>query len=149
MKQLFRFQMMTVLLLLVSRALLAQSKIDDIVGVWLTGGKEPAKIQVYKSDNKYYGKIVWLQNPHTNGKPKVDSKNPDKNKQQQQIMGLVILRNFIFDNGEWNDGNIYDPQSGKTYSCNLSLAGNDILKVRGYIGLPALGRTETWTRSAL
>src|SRR5688572_2852441 len=135
MKKLFSYQMITVILLLASRTLSAQSKVDDIVGVWLTGGKEPAKIQVYKKDNKFFGKIVWLQNPDTNGKPKVDSKNPDKNKQQQQILGLVILQYFKFDDGEWNDGNIYDPQSGKTYSCNLSLTGNNTLKVRGYIGI--------------
>jgi len=41
----------------------AQVKADDIVGVWLTGGKEPAKIQIYKSGPKYYGKIAWLKNP--------------------------------------------------------------------------------------
>ena len=90
-----------------------------------------------------------MKNPDKNGQPKVDSKNPDKNKQNQKIIGLVILQNFKFDDDEWNDGKIYDPESGKTYSCNLSLNGNNTLKVRGYIGISLLGRTETWTRTVL
>ena len=65
------------------------------------------------------------------------------------FIGLEILRNFKFDNDdEWEGGKIYDPESGKTYSCNMSLTGNE-LKVRGYVGVSLLGRTETWTRTNL
>jgi uncharacterized protein (DUF2147 family) len=142
-------QVIMFILLLTGVQLSAQTKADDIVGTWVTAGKEPARIQIYKSTEKYYGKIVWLQNPVTNGKPKVDSKNPDENKRGQQILGLLILQNFKFDNNEWSDGNIYDPQSGKTYSCNITLDGGNTLKVRGYVGIPAFGRTETWTRYSL
>jgi uncharacterized protein (DUF2147 family) len=136
-------------LLLSGTALTAQTKADDIVGIWLTAGKEPAKIQVYRSGDKYFGKIMWLKNPEKDGKPKVDSNNPDKNKQGQKIIGLQILQNFKFDDNEWNNGKIYDPESGKTYSCNLSLNGSNTLKVRGFVGVSLFGRTEIWTRSML
>jgi len=126
----------------------AQTKADDVVGVWLTAGKEPAKIQVYRSGDKYYGKIVWLKYPEKDGKPRMDSKNPDKSKQSQQVIGLVILQHFKFDDDEWTDGDIYDPESGKTYSCTLSLKEKNILKVRGYVGISLLGRTEIWNRSS-
>jgi len=136
--------------LVVSILLLAQVKTDDIVGVWLTSGKEPAKIQIYKSGQKYYGKIVWLKNPLNNGKPRFDANNPDKSKRNQPIIGLNILWGFEFDgDDEWTNGKIYDPESGKTYSCILSLKNNATLKVRGYVGLSLLGRTETWTRTSL
>lgn len=127
----------------------AQTKADDVVGVWLTAGKEPAKIQVYKSGDKYYGKIIWLKYPEKNGKPRTDIKNPDKNKQTRSVIGLVILQHFKFDDDEWTDGDIYDPESGKTYSCTLSLKEKNILKVRGYIGISLLGRTEIWNRTSL
>ena len=142
-------QLLTLILLLFSIHLSAQTKGDAIIGIWLTSGKEPARIQVYKQGNTYYGKIVWLKNPTTNGVAKVDSKNPDKSKRSREIIGLVILNNFSFDDEEWSGGKIYDPESGNTYSCNLSLKDNNTLKVRGYIGISLLGRTETWTRSAL
>ena len=139
-------QIITVVLLLAGISLSAQTKADNIIGVWLTGGKEPARIQVYRSGDKYYGKIVWLKYPEANGGPRLDKNNPDKNKQSQRIVGLVILKDFRFENEEWNDGSIYDPESGKTYKCKLSLKDNGTLNVRGYIGISLFGRTETWVR---
>jgi len=37
-----------------------------------------------------------------------------------------------------------DPENGKDYKCRITIADDGTLKVRGYIGLPALGRTQTW-----
>jgi uncharacterized protein (DUF2147 family) len=126
----------------------AQNKADDIIGNWLTTGKEPAKIQIYKSGEKYYGKIVWLKTPTTNGKPKVDNNNPDKAKRNNPVIGLVILIGFKFDSDdEWQGGDIYDPESGKTYSSYLYLKDINTLKVRGYVGISLFGRTETWSRT--
>ena len=83
---------------MISSIISAQASADDIAGVCLTGGKEPAKIQVFKSGDKYYGKIIWLKYPEENGKLKVDSNNPDKIKRSNQIVGLIILK------GSWFDG---------------------------------------------
>ena len=140
---------LSIISILIVLSLQAQTKTDDIVGVWLTGGNKPAKIQVYKSGDKYFGKIIWLKYPEENGRPKVDSKNPDKNKQSQPIIGIVILKNFKFEEDEWNDGKIYDPESGKTYSCIISLKEKNVLKVRGYVGVSLLGRTEFWNKTSL
>ena len=126
----------------------AQNKVDDILGIWLTGGKEPAKIQIYKTSEKFYSKIIWLKNPTENGKPRVDANNPDKGKQNNRIIGLVMLKGFRFDgDDEWKGGDIYDPESGKTYSSYMYLKDNNTLKVRGYVGISLFGRTETWSRS--
>ncbi|HJS55428.1 MAG TPA: DUF2147 domain-containing protein [Chitinophagaceae bacterium] len=131
-----------------SLAAVSQSKADDIVGTWLTGGKEPAKIQIYKTGEKFYGKIIWLKYPTGNGKPRTDGNNPDKEKRNNPIVGLVILRDFRFDgDDEWKGGDIYDPESGKTYSCYMYLTNKNTLKVRGYIGLSIFGRTEIWART--
>jgi uncharacterized protein (DUF2147 family) len=126
----------------------SQNKADDIIGTWLTGGKEPAKIQVYKSGEKFCGKIIWLKNPTENGKQRMDGNNPDKAKQSNPIIGLVMLTGFKFDgDDEWKGGDIYDPESGKTYSCYMWLKDKNTLKVRGYIGISLVGRTEIWTRT--
>lgn len=126
----------------------SQNKADDISGIWLTGGKEPAKIQIYKSGEKFYGKIIWLKNPTENGKQRIDGNNPDKSKRSNPIIGLVMLTGFKFDgDAEWKGGDIYDPESGKMYSSYMYLKDKNTLKVRGYIGISLFGRTETWTRS--
>jgi len=126
----------------------SQNKADDIIGTWVTGGKEPAKIQIYKSGEKFYGKIIWLKNPTENGKQRVDGNNPDKEKRSHPIIGLVMLTGFKFDGDEeWKDGDIYDPESGKTYSSYIYLKDVHTLKVRGYVGISLFGRTETWTKT--
>lgn len=121
---------------------------DAVIGTWLTGS-EKAKVQIYKDGSKYYGKIVWLRNPtYEDGKPKMDRHNPDKAKQTIPLMGLNMLKGFVFDEDQWNDGTIYDPENGKTYSCKMTIRDGTKLDVRGYIGISLLGRTETWFRVA-
>jgi uncharacterized protein (DUF2147 family) len=135
-------------LILLSNFSKAQNKADDIVGNWLTAGKEPAMIQIYKAGEIFYGKITWLKNPTENGRPRVDGNNPDKLKRNNPSIGLVILTGFKFDgDDEWEGGEIYDPESGKTYSSYLSLKNRNTLKVRGYVGISLFGRTEIWTRT--
>jgi uncharacterized protein (DUF2147 family) len=120
---------------------------DAIEHTWYNSEKT-AKIQVYKAvDGRFYGKIVWLEEPNRDGKPKVDFRNPDKAKQNNPVIGLLILKGFKKDEDDgYEDGTIYDPKNGKTYSCKITRNGNE-LHVRGYIGFSLIGRTETWTRA--
>jgi uncharacterized protein (DUF2147 family) len=128
---------------------LAQKNADDIVGYWLTAGNEQAKILISKSGNTYTGKIVWLKNPTKDGKARTDINNPDKAKRNLPIIGLTILQGFKFDgDDEWEKGSIYDPENGKTYRCYLYMKDKNTLKLRGYIGISLIGRTETWTRTS-
>lgn len=117
------------------------SKGDAILGVWTNPAKD-AKFEIYKKDNKYYGKIIW----GTGGDTK-DSKNPDLKLRNRDLVGLTILKSFVFE-GEniWDDGSIYDPKDGKTYSCKLTLTSPNQLDVRGYVGISLFGRTEIWTK---
>ncbi len=120
-------------------------KADDILGKWTNPSGE-GQVLIYKKDNKYYGKLVWLKIPDRDGKPKMDIHNPDKALQTRPELGLELLNHFTY-NGEdeYEDGTIYDPKSGKTYSCKMTLNSNT-LKIRGYVGISLFGRTEAWTR---
>jgi uncharacterized protein (DUF2147 family) len=123
---------------------------DDILGTWLNEDKD-AHVNIYKENNKYYGKIVWLKNPidEETGKPKLDDENEDESLRTRPVMGLLLLRDFEFDgDDEWEDGRIYDPKNGKDYKCYIEFEDDtkDLLKVRGYIGISLLGRTTYWTR---
>jgi uncharacterized protein (DUF2147 family) len=119
---------------------------NDVLGKWLNKDKN-AHIQIYKKGNTFYGKIAWLEESLNNPKkPLLDEQNPDERLRARPILNLEILQNFRFNNGVWEDGTIYDPKSGKTYSCKISLNGNDKLDVRGFIGISLIGRTDTWTK---
>lgn len=124
---------------------------DAIIGKWLNQ-EGTSHIQIFKATNgsfagKYYGKIVWLKEPLKNGKPKVDDLNPNPAKRSVPLMNLQILKDFVYDadDKEWEDGTIYDPKNGKTYSCYMTLEGAK-LNVRGYVGVSMIGRTSVWTR---
>jgi uncharacterized protein (DUF2147 family) len=123
----------------------------DITGIWMTESKE-SMIQVYKTNNKFYGKIFWLKFPNDpeTGKAKLDKKNPDLKLRTRPILGLQIVNDFIYNasDKEWKDGTIYDPKSGSTYNCKASLTDHNTMKVRGYIGYAwmGLGRTEIWKK---
>lgn len=119
---------------------------DPIEGVWLNE-EGTGQVRIYKAKNsKYYGKIHWLKEPVRDGKERVDENNPDKAKRNEPLMGLLLLKGFEKDgDDEYDDGTIYDPKNGKTYSCVMTLKG-DQLNVRGYVGISLIGRTTTWTR---
>jgi len=116
---------------------------DEILGVWLNQVKN-AKIEFYKSGNKYYGKVVWLKDPsNVNGTPAVDENNPNKSLKTRLVLNLVIIKNLTYKNGKWSGGTIYDPLVGKTYECSFWMEG-DKLKLRGYVGW--FYETKTWTK---
>ena len=121
---------------------------DAILGEWLTEeGK--AKVEIYSCEDSYCGKIVLLKEPkNPDGTNKRDINNPDENLRSRTIVGTNILTGLRYEGeGEWEDGEIYDPESGKTYSCRLELEDQNTLEVRGFIGLSLLGRSQTWTRT--
>lgn len=123
----------------------AQNK-DAVLGKWLSASSE-GQIEIYKRSDKYFGKLSWIKEPNDEkGKPKLDQKNPNASLRNKPLLGLEILKEFVFEGGKWTDGTIYDPQTGKTYSCILSLKENGQLNIRGYIGISLIGRSESWRR---
>jgi uncharacterized protein (DUF2147 family) len=106
---------------------------------------------IYVEAGKLNAKIVTLREPLTpGGRVKTDIHHPDASKRSRPIIGMVFMTGFTpAGPGKWDHGTIYDPQSGKTYSCTMELEGADTLKVHGYVLLPAIGRTEIWTRGDL
>lgn len=124
-------------------------KADDILGFWLTEEKTGV-IEIKKNTkNEYYGEIVWVKDVHTGKiKDKKDVNNPDEKLRERSILGMKNTWGFKFDgDDEWEDGNIYDPKSGKIYSAKMELEDNgQKLDLRGYVGVPLFGKTTEWTR---
>lgn len=121
---------------------------DAIIGTWLVQDGT-AKVKIEKSNGKFFGKLVWIKSLHDKGgQPLLDTKNPDKSLQSRPQLGLKLLENFAYDSDNvWTDGTIYDPDSGKTYSCKITMKNNETMEVRGYVGISLFGRTDTWKRS--
>jgi uncharacterized protein (DUF2147 family) len=127
---------------------------DSILGVWYTQDRD-AKVQIYKCADRYCGKIVWLEEPNyppgskegIPGTPKIDINNPNPRLKAVPLLGLTFMRGFAYvGDSEWKDGTLYNPEKGKTYRGQISLASPDQLNLRGFVGISLFGRTSTWTR---
>ncbi len=134
---------------------------DEILGQWYTEDNESIVVVVNKA-GRYYGTIIWLSEPNypaeepdgDAGKPKRNKNHPEKAHQKEPILGLQVLKDFGYNAADkaWDSGTIYDPNNGRTYKCVIRFQedpkGIDgkSLHVRGYIGIPTLGRTTIWYR---
>ncbi len=125
----------------------AYSQTKDIIeGRWLTAAGD-SHVLIYEKGGKFFGRLIWLKNPaDSNGMPRLDKNNPNAGLSKRPLIGSEILRDFSFIDGVWEGGSIYDPKTGKTYSCIISLASRNKINVRGYVGFSVLGRTENWLR---
>jgi uncharacterized protein (DUF2147 family) len=138
-------QMVLFILLFAFQSLMGQNG-DDIIGLWASN-EVNVRIEVFKEGNTYKGKIVYLKDPKdSSGKPKTDVKNHDPKLRNRPLMGLVILENLKFENGEWAHGKIYDPETGGYYKCYVTMKNKNELHIRAYMGFSLFGKTIDWYR---
>lgn len=118
-------------------SLWAQSDADKIIGYYYIVDPDTHQgSQVYISKNPqkgtYEGRVVWKQ-------------VPDK------YVGYLFISDFVYDkeDKEWNHGYIYHPVKNNKYKAYLKFESPTRLKVRGYIGVPALGKSMYWTKETI
>ena len=92
---------------------------------------------------KLCGTIVKLTGPRSGADPR-DANNPDPALRTRRILGLPILTGFTACQKDWR-GQIYDPNSGKTYRSIVKIGKNGTLEVQGCVG--PFCRTQVWTRA--
>ncbi len=130
-------------LLLLTGNLLAEPA--AVEGRWLTQEKD-GWIRIAIVDGKLEGSIAGAP-PGSPSEKEFDDLNPDPELRGRKLDGLTIMTGFVYEgDGRWKDGKVYDPNSGKTYKCTVTLLDANSLKIRGYIGVSLFGRSETWTR---
>ncbi len=118
-----------------------------VTGRWKTIDDKTQKplsvVEIYEQNGRYYGKVVEIFNPEDRKRRCEKCPGADKNK---PLLGLVVLKDLEKDGNEYKNGTILDPKQGKFYRCYITPQSRDKLKVRGYIGISALGRTQYWHR---
>jgi uncharacterized protein (DUF2147 family) len=120
------------------------------VGLWKNvddvSGKPRALIRITESNGVLLGKIEKVfPAPNEDPNPKCDKcEGANKN---APITGLAMLSGLTKDGEEYVGGQILDPENGKVYRSKVRLTDNGKkLSVSGYIGVPMLGRSQTWVR---
>jgi len=111
-------------------------------GRWLTEPRDGIIEVSVSPEGVLEGRIVGGNHPG-----RLDEKNPDPAMRGHELRGQVILKGMAWQGeGRWSGGTIYEPDTGRSYKCNVELLADGTLKVRGYIGFSLLGKSQVWTR---
>lgn len=136
------------LLLLAAMPVAGAGAVD---GCWLVESGDGV-VQLRSDAGVLHGRLVGLADPvyrpdeagGTPGAVRTDRENPDPALQKRPLAGLPLVEALVRNGERWEDGRIYDPQTGRTYSVNARLEDDGRLRIRGYVGTPLLGRTTHW-----
>jgi uncharacterized protein (DUF2147 family) len=113
-----------------------------VLGRWLTHTGN-VEIEIAPCGEALCGTVVKVLANRSMSRPGEESPA-----ESRATVGMAILKNFVASGkGEW-EGEIYDRESAKTYSCRISLQAKDELTVRPYVLLTLFGKTLVWTRVA-
>lgn len=114
---------------------------DAIQGIWET--EDGGYVYIHPEGDTWVGTVVGSRA----GEARYDAKNPDENLRDRRLLGVNVVTGLKYDgDNRWDDGEVYSPDNGKTYDLSAELKDQDTLKVRGYIGISLLGRSQTWQR---
>jgi uncharacterized protein (DUF2147 family) len=121
-------------------------------GLWKTiddsTKKERSLVRIVDTDGVISGKLEKLLDPEAKQDAVCDECSDDR--KGQPLVGLPIIRGVkksADTDGLWDGGTILDPANGKTYKLRLKpVEGGKKLEVRGYVGAPLFGRSQTWIR---
>lgn len=119
------------------------------IGLWRTiddaTGEPKSLVRIVERDGVVEGRLEKILDP---ARAELTCVSCDDERRGQPLQGMTLLRNVRAEgDGRWGGGDILDPQSGKVYHVRLEPTDDGRqLKVRGYIGLPAFGRSQTWQR---
>lgn len=125
----------------------AWAQSDSPVGLWKTIDDETKQarslVRITESGGQLSGKIEKI----LSDKPDAVCDACSGELKDKPVLGMTILRGLKKGSDWWEGGTILDPNNGKTYRSQArTVDGGAKLEVRGYIGTPLLGRSQTWIR---
>ena len=122
----------------------SQNNPDQIIGKWMST-ENNLVVEIFKLGDSYKARVVWFDDSDDKARPmniRCDWKNPDENSRTRKIIGMEVMHGLVYNeqNNNWEDGKIYDPNSGKDWSAKACFTKSGLLKVRGYWGFQLLGK---------
>jgi len=140
-----------VALALIALSSLAQAQQASPVGLWKTidddGKTEKSLVRISEAGGVLTGSIEKVFEA---GKQSAVCDKCTDDRKNKPIVGLQIIRNVrqnADDKMLWDGGEVLDPEDGKTYKTRLKpIDGGKKMELRGYVGVPMFGRSQTWVR---
>jgi uncharacterized protein (DUF2147 family) len=121
---------------------------DVLIGEWWTENNE-GRIRFSKDkDGTYRGTTTCcVPAKITEEHPARDLHNPNPKLRGRSTVGIVLIWKLTYEDGEYNDGYVYNPRDGDTYRFEAKIVDRNTLKIRGYMGIPLLGQSQIWKRA--
>ena len=117
-------------------------------GLWKTTddrtGKPRGMVRIYRENGALYGRVEATLDP-AEARQVCDLCTDER--RNKPVVGMIVMRGLRKNGGEYNGGDILDPDTGSVYRCKFRIEdqGRKLI-VRGFIGFSIFGRTQTWTR---
>lgn len=124
---------------------------DPAVGVWKTiddKTNQPASLIKIEQVNGVLEGTIIKTFPKPNETPLVYCNLCKDDRKDKPIVGMKIMTDLKQDQpGVWSGGKILDPKEGEVYKVKIATEDGKKMDVRGYIGVPLLGRTQVWYKA--
>ena len=141
----------TLIALALAGASLAAAAQSTPAGLWKTidddGKTEKSLVRITETAGTFSAKVEKVFDA-TKQDARCELCSDDR--KNQPVLGMTIVKGVranLDDKALWDGGEILDPNNGKTYKVRMKpIDGGKRIEVRGYVGAPLLGRTQTWIR---
>ena len=102
---------------------------DEIIGKYHLPNE--LDVEIYKNGDTFSGKIFGLNN-FRDGQTK-DINNPEKSKQDDPLLGMIIIHNLEYDKDkkQWINGRMYGPEKGMIFNLKITEIGENDIEVVG------------------
>ncbi len=132
--------------LLLMTLVIASDTKAQVTGLWKVvddeDGIEKSIVEIYEENDKYYGRVVKL----LESSKRKTCENCEGALKNMPLTGMILLYDLKKTSDGGRDGKVLNPATGNIYSCSIQLESRDRLKLRGYVGVPAVGKTSYWNR---
>lgn len=120
---------------------------DVLAGEWWTDNNE-GRVRFSKEPDGTFKGVTTCCVPKvsTPDHPAFDLHNPNPKLRGRSTVGIVMIWNLTYGDGEYSDGYVYNPRDGKTYRFEVKVVDQNTVKIRGYMGIPLFGQTQVWKR---
>ncbi len=108
---------------------------ETYIGKWqIEGG---SIIEIYTNGDQFFGKINRRAEHPISNQNGLDNHNPDQSLRLRPLIGMNILNDLIFKDGELSGGTIYNADNGKTYTVKVWIDSDNTDKcyIRAYKGI--------------
>jgi uncharacterized protein (DUF2147 family) len=133
--------------LLLTTGLTVPEPSHRIVGVWESEEKN-LQIEMFEDNGHFAGRMIYFKcSSDSIMQTSTDIENPDKRLTGRRLLGLKLVTKLSYQGkGVWDDGKIYDPNTGYTFETRIHLTGPNTAIVRGYWKYRWFGRSMAFNR---